>query len=374
MGTRLSYETHIRLYFKPGLGHVELAALRDQDFEDLYAAMRMIGRLPAAQRPSPLLRRLLDERTDTPQARRPLSPARIRRVHSTVMSALNSAVRRRKLAHNPAQYVELESGRAPRALVWTDERVWLWRRTGRRPSPVMVWTPAQTVAFLDGAAADRLYPLWHLVAHRGLRRSEAIHLLWADVDLAAARATVRQQAQDDEEEAWSPKSESGNRTIALDALTIEVLRAHRQAQQADQRLWGEAWTDSRRVFTKEDGTTLNPDSVSQRFDRLVARHDLPPVRLHDLRHGAATLALAAGADIKVVSHELGHSSTQITQDLYTSVLPQVSQAAADAVAALLASAREAGDRVCLMPVPGSLGHTTATRGNDPDTHAGGTRG
>ncbi len=202
-GTRLSYETHIRLYFKPGLGHVELAALRDNDFEDLYAAMRLIGRLPAARRPSPLLRRLLDERTDTPQARRPLSPARIRRVHSTVMSALNSAVRRRKLAHNPAQYVELESGRAPRALVWTDERVWLWRRTGRRPSPVMVWTPAQTVAFLDAAAADRLYPLWHLVAYRGLRRSEAIHLLWADVDLAAAQATVRQQAQDEEEDAWS---------------------------------------------------------------------------------------------------------------------------------------------------------------------------
>ncbi len=79
------------------------------------------------------------------------------------------------------------------------------------------------------------------------------------------------------------------------------------------------------------------------------RHDLPPVRLHDLRHGAATLALAAGADIKVVSHELGHSSTQITQDLYTSVLPQVSRAAADAVAALLASARETAARRARRP-------------------------
>src|SRR4051795_9887478 len=171
-----------------------------------------------------MLRRLLDARTDTPQARRPLSPARIRRVHSTVMSALNSAVRRRRIAHNPAQYVELESGRAPRALVWTEQRASLWRRTGRRPSPVMVWTPAQTAAFLDAAGADRLYPLWHLVAHRGLRRAEAVHLTWADVDLDAAQATVREHS--DEMEAWSPKSESGNRTIALDALTVEVLEVH----------------------------------------------------------------------------------------------------------------------------------------------------
>jgi hypothetical protein len=68
----------------------------------------------------------------------------------------------------------------------------------------------------------------------------------------------------------SPKSESGNRTIALDALTVAVLRAHRDAQDVERRLWGEGWVESGRVFTKEDGSTLNPDSVSQRFDRLLA--------------------------------------------------------------------------------------------------------
>src|SRR3954454_3553760 len=152
----------------------------------------------------------------------------------------------------------------------------------------MVRTPAQTAAFLDAPDADRLYPLWHLVAHRGLRRAEAVHLRWADVDLDAAQATVREHS--DEVEAWSPKSQSGNRTIALDALTVEVLRAQRDTQDAERRTWAEAWTDSGRVFTKEDGAQLKPDSVSQLSERLVARHDLPPARLHDLRHGAATLA------------------------------------------------------------------------------------
>jgi len=368
-GTRLSYETHIKLYLKPGLGHVELAALRDHDFEELYGAMRLVGRLPEGQRPSPMLRRLLAARTDTPQAKRPLTPARIRRVHSTVMSALNSAVRRRKLAYNPAKYVELESGRAPRALVWTEERLIQWRSTGRRPSSVMVWTPAQTALFLERVEEDRLYALWHLIAHRGLRRGEAVHLLWADVDLDAAQATIREQTGEDV--VWSPKSAAGSRTIGLDARTVAVLRTHRAAQNADRLAWGEAWVDSGRVFTKEDGSTLNADSVSQRFDRLVARHHLPPIRLHDLRHGAATLALAAGADVKVVSYELGHSSTQITQDLYTSVLPQVSKAAAEAVAGLLASTRSS---VAHPGVQGAsathgvrLGHTPATRADKPDS-------
>jgi integrase len=61
----------------------------------------------------------------------------------------------------------------------------------------MVWTPAQTAAFLDRVQADRLYPLWHIIAHRGLRRGEAVHLLWADVDLDAAQATIREQADDE---------------------------------------------------------------------------------------------------------------------------------------------------------------------------------
>ena len=129
----LSYEHHIELYLKPGLGHLPLAGLRDTDFEELYAAMRLIGGSNQGK-PSPMLARLLAVCTDTrPVA--PLIPNRIRTVHATVRSALNAAVKRRKIAHNPVLYVELERVRKPRALVWTDERVTQWRRTGSRPSP-----------------------------------------------------------------------------------------------------------------------------------------------------------------------------------------------------------------------------------------------
>jgi integrase len=285
--TRTGYAHHIELYFKPGLGPIRLSDLRDTDFEELYAAIRQIGR-PQTGKPSPMLLRLLEARTETKQARRPVTPNSVHSIHATAMTALNSAVKRHKLARNPAQYVELERTHKRRALIWTEERVALWRRTGKRPSPVMVWTPVQTGAFLDAVADDRLYALWHLIAFRGLRRSEAVWLSWVDVDLDAASATVRAGSQD----AWEgPKTDAGERSVALDPGTVAVLRAYRKGQQEDRLLWGAAWTDTGLVFTKEDGRALSPNGVSQRFDRLVARNDLPPIRLHDLRHVAATLAL-----------------------------------------------------------------------------------
>ena len=91
----------------------------------------------------------------------------------------------------------------------------------------------------------------------------------------------------------------------------------------------------------QSGRALN--GVSQRFDRLVTRPGVPPIRLHDLRHVAATLALTAGVDIKVVSGQLGHSTTQITRDIYLSVMPQVAQAAAEAAATLVPRAAATTD-------------------------------
>jgi integrase len=327
--TRTGYAHHINLYFKPGLGYIRLTDLRDTDFEELYAAIRQIGR---PQTGKPMLRRLLEARTDTKQARRPVTPNSLHSIHATAMTALNTAVKRHKLARNPAQYVELERTHKRRALIWTDERVALWRRTGKRPSPVMVWTPVQTGTFLDAVADDRLYPLWHLITFRGMRRSEAVWLAWSDVDLSAGTVTVR---SDDESDWDGPKSNTSERSVVLDPGTLEVMRTHRKTQNEARLLWGTGWTETGLVFTHEDGRALTPDGVSQRFDRLLKRHDLPPIRLHDLRHGSATLALTAGADIKVVSEQLGHSTTQITRDIYMSVMPEVAQAAADAAAALV---------------------------------------
>ncbi|MFG2285055.1 tyrosine-type recombinase/integrase [Streptomyces sp. NPDC048595] len=97
---------------------------------------------------------------------------------------------------------------------------------------------------------------------------------------------------------------------------------------------GAAWKDTGRVFTNEDGSWLRPGKVTETFERLVSASGLPPIRLHDLRHGAAALALAGGVDMKSVSEMLGHSSIKITSDICTSVLPEIAKDAAEAAARL----------------------------------------
>ncbi|NUR03542.1 MAG: tyrosine-type recombinase/integrase [Streptomyces sp.] len=127
----------------------------------------------------------------------------------------------------------------------------------------------------------------------------------------------------------------GFRVVALDDDTVNVLKRHREQQDADREEWGTAWVETGMVFTQEDGSWLHPGKVTDLFERLVTASGLPPIRLHDLRHGAATLMLAAGIDVKIVSDTLGHSDTRITRDIYQSVLPQVGKNAAEATAKLV---------------------------------------
>ena len=89
------------------------------------------------------------------------------------------------------------------------------------------------------------------------------------------------------------------------------------------------------MFTALDGGPISPDYLTQTFTQLVKASGLPPVRLHDLRHGAASLALAAGVDLKVVADQLGHCSIVLTADTYTSVAAELALTAAEAVARLV---------------------------------------
>jgi integrase len=225
--------------------------------------------------------------------------------------------------------------------LWTAPRVERWRESGEIPAPVMVWTREQCGAFLDSLlpAADppykgeRLHALYQVAAYCGLRRSELAGLAWADLDLDRRRVHVRQAQVDDTLD--STKSEESDRQVPIDPGTVTVLTAWRKAQLAERLAWGPAWTDSGRVFTREDGTPLRPAWISQRFGALTARADLPPLRFHDLRHGTATMMLAAGQPIKVISDILGHATSAFTADVYTEVAEELADAAADALAAYI---------------------------------------
>jgi len=171
-----------------------------------------------------------------------------------------------------------------------------------------------------------------------MRRGEALGARWDDLDLDNATWQVRRTllpSTDGGTIDGTPKTARGRRSVALDAGTVKVLRKWRRAQLEERLAWGAAWTDTGRVFTREDGTDLYPSRISAEFDRLVKRSRLPRIRLHDLRHTPATLALAANVHPKVVQGRLGHASVKTTLDLYSHVAPGMQQDTAATVAALV---------------------------------------
>ncbi len=332
--TARSYASHLNLYLLPHLGEVRLDKLRVGHLAAMFDALADRNELITTHRTSP------DEtKRALVKGMRTLAPATLHRIRATLRSALNAAIRQRMLDANPAAHVELPPAKRPKPLVWTHERVSRWKATGEIPSPVMVWTPAQTGAFLDHTAAadDDWYALYHLVAYRGLRRGEACGQHWTDTDLDAAQLTVRWQLA---QLGWAttlkaPKTDSSEDVVALDAETVAVLRAHRARQRKQRLAAGSAWVDTGLVFTTATGEAVHPADVTDQFQFLGRQAGLPPIRLHDLRHGAATLALAAGVDMKTVQAMLRHSSITITADTYTSVLPELALSAAEKTAAIV---------------------------------------
>ncbi len=132
-----------------------------------------------------------------------------------------------------------------------------------------------------------------------------------------------------------PKTTKSEGIGALDGDTVLVLRQHEADQDAARARLGSDWIDTDLLFTGPDGRPLRPADVTARFQELAREAGLPPIRLHDLCHSAATLELAAGADMKVVQSMLRHSSITVTADIYTTVLPEVALAAAEATAKII---------------------------------------
>ncbi len=362
--TTKGYKSHIRVHLKPGVGHLRLDRMAVRPFQEFFDAIdaqnevilaenaarrEQIARATWGRRsrpPAAESERLAAERAKLaamPPFRRITGPATKQRIRATLRTAIQAAIRQQLIDDfNPARHVELAAGKRPRAKMWTDQHVEVWRATGERPSAVMVWTPEQIGAFLDEAVDNRLYAFYHLLLFRGLRRGEGVGTDWANVDLEAGHLTVHREIILDgwvpvEEE---PKTEESAETIALDSLTVAVLREHRQRQLEEKERAGAAWTETGKVFTTETGAWLHPDVASEEFDRISKRAGLPPINLRDARHCAATLIHASGGDIHSVKSVLRHATIQLTSDTYTSLFKEVDRELAEKSVLLVPRARK----------------------------------
>lgn len=352
--THTSYSQQVRQYLIPHLGHYRLDKLRAvhvraafekiaEEAEEIAANNAARHAVLAASKKAwrdhnaTAAHTARETLATMPGFRRPVRAASIQRIRAALRSALTDAVNEQLITVNVAKLVQLPSGKPPRPKVWTDARVEQWRKTGVTPYPVMVWTAEQTAAFLDRAARHRLFSLFLISAHCGLRRGEVCGLRWQDVDLKAGAIDVSQQIVQIgyDTAVGDTKSEAGQRNLILATPVTKALKHHHTAQRHEAEECGDAWLDTGLVFTGRDGSPLHPARVTDLFARLAREAGLPPIRLHDLRHGTATHALSAGVEMKVVSEMLGHSTTAITADLYTSVVDEAKRHAANAIAAQL---------------------------------------
>ncbi|MFE0876810.1 tyrosine-type recombinase/integrase [Streptomyces smyrnaeus] len=271
LSTYDKYEAHVRLYLTPRIGTKRLESLGVADVR------RFLTRL---------------ERETT--------AATAKETHRVLRSALSAACREELVTRNVASLVE-----PPRV-------------TSRELSP---WTLDETLTFLGAARKDPLYAAFVLAVTMGLRRGEIVGLRWSDVDLENRVLYVRQQTQRRRGQLYQddPKGRR-RRAVPLPAMCVAPLRWHRMRQAAAKQKAGERWQESAYVFTTRTGRPVEPRNVYRSFTRVAESASLRVIRLHDARHGCATLLVAAGVAPRVVMEILGHSQISITMDVYTHVV------------------------------------------------------
>jgi integrase len=214
-------------------------------------------------------------------------------------------------------------------------------------------TVEQARVLLAAAAGDRLEAAYVLVLAFGLRRGELLGLAWSDLDAGAGTLLVRQQVtvRKPPQDAGGKRvgrgvlelsplktGSRGRRTLDLTPELFDVLRAHRARQSAERLEIGPAWTDSGLIFTTGLGTPVEPSSFSYAFAAMADRAGLGRWHVHEARHTAASLMLAMGTKLEIVSRVLGHSSVTVTADVYAHLLGGEKRGAAEGMTRALLGA------------------------------------
>lgn len=190
----------------------------------------------------------------------------------------------------------------------------------------------QVSQFLIAARQSQYYCLYHLAITTGMRLGELFGLKWDDLQWNRGVLHLQRQVQKVPGQGWSfvePKTASGRRTIKLGEGTLQALREHKAHQDLIMQNAGPLWQEFGLVFTSSRGTPLDPSNLRIDFNRILKMAGLPKIRIHDLRHTAASLLLNHNVSVIVVSRMLGHSKPSTTLDIYGHLLSEMQWEAAE---------------------------------------------
>ena len=280
--TRVGYKTKLRCYIKPYLGDIMLKSLKADHVQKMVNLMLSKG----------------------------LSPKNIRDTFNNVNAAMKKAVVLRMIPYNPCEGVVLPK---------------------RKKYKAKVYDLPMIHNLLDIASGTDMYIPILLCVMVGLRRGEMLALRWEHIDFDKKLISIKSNMVNGENGyiIKSPKSEAGIRDVQVGDEVITALKSAKTQYLADKIMYGAGFQDLNFIVRKKDGSPMSPDAMTRKWRRFITSHDLPDIRLHDLRHSNATALIQAGVNPRVVQQRLGHSDVSITLNTYTHVLPDMDKEAAE---------------------------------------------
>lgn len=304
---RILLNTHIL----PAIGHLKLSRVQPAHLNKLYSDM-------------------LASRKDGKEGG--YSPTTIKRVHALISSILSTAVQWNILLDNPCERVKPP-------------------KQSRNNNDVQFFTPEQSESFLEELDAETRQGqiqlqhnlFFQLCLFCGLRRGEAVALLWSDIDFETCTISISKSTSIVKGRPYTkpPKNHSSIRTIAVPVHIIRMLKRYRMEYNTYRLSIGDQWNGSEYLFIQWNGSQMYPSTPYDVFKKVLHRYNesheeqLPNIPLHGLRHTSATLLISQNIDVRTVSNRLGHAQTSTTMNIYSHSLQKMDSKAADTLETLL---------------------------------------
>jgi len=307
------YESFYRNYIGPSIGNVNVSALRQKTLTDAYAKW-----------------------SDRGVSGRPLSGRTVHHLHDLIRCALNFGVRREWTTRNVATFLEAED--VPKPTV--PEPVAL-DETEMTTLLDAACNPSERAKRSGGPSAEPwFHPAVAFALYTGARRGEVLGVRWSDIDFESNIVTIRRSLTRTHRRGLffkEPKN-GKSREIAMPCILTEILKRYRVMQNKERNIVGTKCEENDLVFTRPDGSLVNPRTFGNRVPELAVRAKVTPITAHCLRDTSASLLAKNGVPLEVVSKRLGHADIRVTAKRYLHIYRDSDAAAARVFDTLAASA------------------------------------